>query len=198
MNAPRFDISNLVARAKKGEVRGRELQGIAHILSNGTGGSDTYRLLYVIVRSGARKYEGLVSDYLYYREDPMVARLALQALCVFWGLGHKYLNVMEDFLRGVDWDYLGDVQGVAITAAGEYLRDHNSYPLLAELFRLAQDGDDSVRQRIAIEALARAVGETMEASLQTGSSSGDRECWMADVLARCALRIANEIRSTDI
>ena len=112
------------------------------MLSSGQGGSDTSQLLYVLARSGARSYEDLVASFVECREDPMVARLALQTLCTFWGLTGRYRDTVARFLKGVEWDYLGDVRQVAITAAGEFLAENQDCDFLDQLLRLS----DSVNE----------------------------------------------------
>jgi hypothetical protein len=96
---------------------------VASLLARDAPRSDLYRLLYVLARSKATQYEPLVAGFLGHREDPDVARLALQTLCTFWGLTERYKGQVHAFLEGVEWDYFGDVRQVAMAAAGEYLRD---------------------------------------------------------------------------
>jgi hypothetical protein len=129
-------------------------------------GVATYKLLYVLSRSRAVRHEQVVASFLDYANDPMVVRLALQTLCTFWGETARYLNDVCRFAAGVEWDYFGDVRQVALSAAGEYLRIQQN----CELFRIVYDacinssiGD--VEERVALEALARALGRPLADSL---------------------------------
>src|SRR5271165_3201941 len=99
-------LGDLIRRSKEGAVPALELRKVAGILAAGPGGNDTYQLLYVLVRSGAREYEDLVAGLLGYQDDPMVARLALQALRTVWGLAGRYDDTLARFLQGVDRDRL--------------------------------------------------------------------------------------------
>jgi hypothetical protein len=163
-------IGDLVRRSKEGAVTPAELAEVAALLAAGVGGEDTYQMLYVIARSGATSYEPLVASFLDHRDDPMVARLALQTLTSFWNLADRYAGELKRFLDGVDWDEDGDVRDVAISATGAYLATTEDCELLAELLRLgAAENTDKVQRRIAVEALAEALGGAVGAPVDTSS-----------------------------
>jgi hypothetical protein len=179
------DIQDLVLCSKEGAVSTAELHETADILAADRGGADTYSLLYVLGRSQARTYEGLVAGSLEYRIDPMVARLALQILCRFWGLTDKYHEKVLTFLKGVDWDCDGDVRQIAISATGEFLTANRDCVLLDQLLRLGGPAnDDEIERRIAIEAIARAVGVPLKEALNPDLSSVAWEAW-ADRIREC-------------
>lgn len=77
---------DLIQRPKEEAVPALKLRKVAGILATGPGGNDTHQLLYELVRSRAREYEDLVAGLPGDRDDPIVARLALQALRTVWGL----------------------------------------------------------------------------------------------------------------
>ncbi len=162
----RFDVSSLVARAKEGRVAKAEIAEVARRLAAGAEGEDTYSLLYVVGRSFAVEHEGLVAGFLESRDEPTLARLAVQVLCTQWRLTERYVDQLQRFLDGVDWDCLDDVRPVAVTAAGEFLREHAHRGLLERLVHLCGPaGLDPLQRRIAREALARALGDPAPADV---------------------------------
>lgn len=161
---------DLVRRSKEGTVTPAELAEVAALLSAGAGGQDTYDLLYVIGRSGVTSHEPLVASFLDYQDDPMVARVALQTLTSFWNLTSRYTAELERFLDGVEWDDFGDVRGIAISATGAYLAGTEDCGLLARLLRLAgPDNPGKVERKIAVEALAEALGDPLTGSIDAGA-----------------------------
>lgn len=187
----RLDPDDLVTRAKEGRVASAEVAEVVKILTARRGGADTYDLLYVIGRSGVVSEEALVAGFLEYREDPMVARLALQTLCTFWGQTQRYLGEVERFLDGVEWDVMGDVREVAISAAGDHLGEHRHCGLLTRLLALADPASASaVERRIAVEALAHAVGEPLVSAINADKGNVTWEQWAEEVTARAQQRLA--------
>lgn len=113
-----MNVDDLVARSKQGHVTESEIEAVARLLSSRRDHERAYSLLYVLARSFATEHEELVAGFLDHRDDPTLARLALQTLCSSWELGEKYADEMRRFIDGVPWDHLGDVRPVAISAAG--------------------------------------------------------------------------------
>ncbi|PSL51424.1 hypothetical protein B0I31_12153 [Saccharothrix carnea] len=186
----RTDLDELVNRAKEGRVDKREVAELARELASTEDESRAYRLLYVIGRSSATEHEELVSGFLR-GDDAELAKLALQILCTHWGLTESYLDSVRTFLDGVPWDPSGDTRLIATSAAGEHLRDHTDTGLLARLIELAQpDDDDPVQRRVALEALARALGDPEAETLRAGDDN--REDWATRVLTRAEDRLATE------
>ncbi|GGP49433.1 hypothetical protein [Saccharothrix coeruleofusca] len=137
----------------------REVDAVARMLPDERG-QRAYDWLYVIARASATQYEQLVASYLDHEEDPMLARLALQTLCTFWGFADRYTDQLERFLGEVEWDHLGDVRLIAISASGEYLRENVHSGLLRRLLELADhNGDSTMQPRFALEAVARALDD---------------------------------------
>lgn len=190
----KLDVPNLVSRAKAGTITDRELSTVADRLADNPE-SDVYELLYVLTRSGVRSYEGIVARFLDYRSDPMVARLALQSLCTFWGLTERYIDTVREFLRGVDWDVFGEVRQVAITAAGEFLSEHRRDDLLRELLRLSGvENSDTIERRIAVEALARSLGEPLAETINADKGSIDWDTWAQAIRERGYRRAVSDDR----
>ena len=185
---PELDSGDLASRSKEGKVTAGELRQAADILADGRGGAETYRLLYVLGRSRAYQYENLVAAFLDYREDPMVARLALQILCNFWARARQYRDAIARFLDGADWDALGDVRQIAISAAGELLSASRDCGLLARLIRLSDPAhDDELERRIAVEAIARSTGLTRQQIIRRDTGNGrslSREDWARAIRSR--------------
>lgn len=184
-----MDLDELVDRAKQGLVRRSELAEVAAQLRYTEDETRAYRLLYVLARSTATEHEELVASFLS-AGDPELARLALQTLCTFWGRTESYVDFVRAFLAGVSWDS-GDVRQIAISVAGEHLRTHTDTGMLARLLELAyQENHDEVERRVALEALATALGDPVAETLRAGGD--DRAGWTARVLARAEERLAAE------
>jgi hypothetical protein len=170
------DYEELVRRAKGGEISREEVDAVATELQKPDPSASRYTLLYIVGRSFTTSYRDLVEQFLEYRDDPMLARLALQILCHFWGDTAQYKRHVLRFLRRVDFDVENDCRSMAISVAGEYLRENPEPEFLGELIRIYEEPDEpessdeddyqaSVR-RLETElirydaycALARAVG----------------------------------------
>jgi hypothetical protein len=189
----RLDLDDLVRRAKEGTVTSKEIDRVGAILSAGRGGDDTYRLLYVIGESGALSYEQLVASFLEYRKNPFVARLALEILCNFWHLTDRYVDQVERFLKRVEWDHQGDVRQIAITSAGEFLRARRHCELLKGLLALGSPrNEDALERRIAVEAIARALGEPLGETINADKGDTPWETWAQNITTRGAARLAEE------
>ena len=107
----------------------------------------------------AFQYRELVERFLDCEDDPMLARLALQILCGYWGNTAQYLEEVLRFMRGVPWDQEEDVRQIAVSEAGEYLRSNTEPRFLRELISIfeSEDEERSMHEG-AYFALARAVG----------------------------------------
>lgn len=89
----------------------------------------------------------------------MLARLALQILCGYWGKTAQYLEEVLSFMQGVAWDDEEDVRQIAILEAGEYLRSNLEGRFLQELLRIFEDeAEEQSMREGAYFALARAMG----------------------------------------
>ncbi|MCS0605308.1 hypothetical protein NX794_29475 [Streptomyces sp. LP11] len=155
-------VRQLTARAKDGTIPQREVREIAQTLSEGRAGRDLYRLLYAVARAGGPAYESLVAGYLIHPEDPEVSALAVQVLTGHWRVGAKYRKQIIELLGSPDWDLNDDAFIAAVSGAGEILHDAFDAGLLRALLKLAQEGrgeyDDDLVRRLAVEAIARALG----------------------------------------
>jgi hypothetical protein len=152
---------DLLHRAHWGKLSKRELDRIVAELRRPRPSTDRYTLLQIIGESRDKRYRELVEDYLHNSDDVMLAKLALQTLCVTWGETGRYCDVVLQFLRGVDWDVLrgGHVILIAISIAGEYLRNARNSELLEELIDIYEK-EDSVFHDAAFVALGRSLGYT--------------------------------------
>ena len=182
-------LDDLVYRAKVGEVTAEELLLVSAALTDHPE-RDAYKLLYVLGRAGARDQERLVAQFLDAPTDPQVAALALSILCTHWGLGDRYRASLLAFLRGRDWDVLGEARDAAVTAAGEYLRGTVDCEVLEALLAVAENDDDDLGARFAAEALARALGEGHASALPPAGESVER--WTAVVRSRARTRLNAE------
>ncbi|TBL45338.1 hypothetical protein EYA84_00730 [Verrucosispora sp. SN26_14.1] len=183
----RLDLEDLVRRAKVGEVSNREVGRVAEVL-RGPGGSETYRLLYVLLRVGAREHEDLAARYIRYSPDPQVAALALNFLCVHWKLFRRYRSEVVKALNGMEWDSLDELKQAAISATGEYLRSASDQFLLDKIIKLAESYEFDLSGRFAVEALARALGEPRATAVFPRGAEEGRE-WAQSILQRANARL---------
>ncbi|ADB30583.1 hypothetical protein Kfla_1482 [Kribbella flavida DSM 17836] len=183
----------LVERAKEGRLSTADVDAVAERLRRGAVDESTYDLLYVVSRARATRHQELVASFLDCADDPMLARLALQTLCSFWGLSAQYLDFIKRFVAGVDWDHFEDVRQVALSAAGEYLRENTDCELFRGVHGACVDSSSgSVGQRIALEALARALGKPMAESLDGKRLMELKPELLADGSAWLAANCAND------
>jgi hypothetical protein len=130
----------LLERAQTKQLSQAEVDGLAQALL-ARSPSDPYTAIHALGHAGDSRYAAAVEGYLNWRQEPIVARMALQVLCSYWGLHDRYKGTIEYFLEGVDWDLEdgGYVQLAAAAAAGEYLQDHADDNLLRHLIALYRD-----------------------------------------------------------
>lgn len=136
-----------------------EIDAVAMELQELEPEAEPYVLLLTLGRAFATDHRELVESFLVSPEDPMLARAALSVLCDAWDMASEYVTVVAAFIEGVGWDEEGQVRGMALSKAGEYLRDHDDAELLGLLLSAFDDPDeDPVSKQGVYFALARAVG----------------------------------------
>lgn len=130
-------------------------------------GEHSYERIYALGRSWSTRYEGLIAGYLTHQGDDMLVRIASEN------------------------DPMGFVRVVAVSAAGEHLRENVHSGLLAHLLDLAalrhdedQDGIEHV-----VDALSRALGDPCYAA----PIKAARAVWEEEVLRRARERLAAEL-----
>jgi hypothetical protein len=178
----RVDVSGLVDRITR-EGSAEDVAVVVGLLSGEHDAEDTYWLLQALGRAGRVEHEVLVAGFLEYREEPTVAALALRVLCRHWGLADRYADRIREFL------YLDDgvlsPRSVAISLAGEYLRDRRDAAMLERLVELAgEDGVDWIDRKHALTALATALGYPHSARVR--GADGER------ILVEAVARLAGE------
>ncbi|MFF3940382.1 hypothetical protein [Streptomyces phaeofaciens] len=179
-------VRQLVARAKDGTISQREVKEIAKAMSEGQAGRNLYRPLYAVARAGGPSYESLVADYVIYPEDPEVSALAVHVLARQWGVGAKYRKQILELMGSPEWDLDDDAFMAAVMGAGDILHDGFDAELLHALLKLAEEGrgkyNDDLMQRIAIEAIARALGASLAESISPPKGV-TRTTWSQGLLA---------------
>ena len=150
----------LLDRAKWGTVSDAELTRVAERLASTDPGGDPYTLLHILGKAGAMKYRALVESFLQRRDDPMLARLALQILGGFWGETDRYVSTLVEFAQGVAWDTENDVRQIALSLLGGHIRKHGDIAAISVLLRVLDDqAVDTIVRDEAYFALARAMGK---------------------------------------
>ncbi len=153
----RYD--ELLDRAKWGTVSRQEIDEVVRELLDPRRKADRYTLLHILGKGGSPAFRAIVEPFLDWKEDPMLARLALQILCNYWDLTDQYIERVRQFVRGVAWDVDEDVRLAAISVAGEYLRTGSAPEILSDLLRILENSDErAIIREAAYTALARAVG----------------------------------------
>lgn len=153
-----MSANELIAKATEGKLSPQELNDVVQGLVAGR--FDPYDALLIIGRAGAKQHRRLVEHYLLASDDPMLARLAIQVLCRYWGLATEYQDALEQFVRKVDWDEDDDVRLMAIDCAGSLLAERKDRGLLALLLQtFRDDGERQIVREAAYCALALAAGK---------------------------------------
>ncbi|MEU9457117.1 hypothetical protein [Streptomyces sp. NPDC048277] len=108
----------------------------------------------------------------------MVSALAVQVLTGHWRVGAQYRKEIIELLGSPEWGLSDDALMAAVSGAGEFLRDAFDAELLRALLKLAEEGrgeyDDDLMQRLAVEAIARALGAGQAESM--GPPEGRHAC----------------------
>lgn len=92
--------------------------------------------------------------------DPLLARLALEALRGRFGLLREYRSYICEFISGVAWDQNQAVRQMAVMMAGSLLRMMGpDAEVVSSLLRIARDVDEyqTIRED-AVAAMAHALG----------------------------------------
>jgi hypothetical protein len=184
--------AKLLDTATGGQLSEPELGQAIAALKDPSFAGDRYTLIYIIGRALATSQEELVAIYLNCPEDPMLARIALQTLCSFWGKTPRYLAYVRRFMCGVDWDTEDDVRQIAISIAGEYVRKTWDDGLFQELLDIATNEDSFpwIRQ-FAIQALARTMGDEWPDIPRVSMQNDPNDEWHRETLERAFQRFVD-------
>lgn len=191
-----MDLNTLLDKAKWDRLTPAELEWVRRQLAARTDTSDEYTLLHIAGRGLRRPDPALVEPYLERSDDPMLARLALQILCNYWGLSDRYLPQVRRFVDGVEWDD-GSARLAALNIAGRHLQDHTDRALFDKLLEVAQprceDDDMASEAQVAVVALAGALGRPRDElpPATRGFDTGDT--WSAGVRAEALDRLRREL-----
>ncbi|MDR3504422.1 MAG: hypothetical protein P4L79_17790 [Legionella sp.] len=118
--------------------------------------------LFILGISQAKKYRKLLEKFLYYPEDPIISCTVLKSLCRYWDLTTDYLDDLKTFIKGVEWDDIGDVRLMAITMAEEYLKTNFDRELLKLLIRTFESIENIEIQYRVYQAILVAIGKEAE------------------------------------
>ncbi|MEL6447365.1 MAG: hypothetical protein AAFQ62_05385 [Pseudomonadota bacterium] len=154
-------IDELLEMAQRRRLSKAQLDRAAERLTAAAGSNsgDLYEILTVIGLAGDEQYERYVAPLVEYRQDPMIAALALKVLCEYWGLARKYDQELQGFIKGVPWDSDNTVRLAALSIAGEQLRAARNDGLLLLVTRAyGRIQNDPFVRAGAYFALSRAAG----------------------------------------
>ena len=153
-----MSVDDMIRRATAGTISPSEIDTVARSLEKGEG--DEYDRLLILGRANAIEYRPLVEKYLDSPDDPMLARLAVQILCRYWGLASEYSDVLERFIRKVPWDEEEDVRVMAVSCCDVLLAKPDFKHLLEYIYELFQDESEcSILRQAAYCAIAISVGK---------------------------------------
>lgn len=186
------ELGDLLERAKWGSVPASTVAELANALKQGAVPVDQrYSVLHIVARAGGPQYETLISKFLDSESDPMLARLALQALCDWLELTERYRDRLVEFSQWVPWDHSDDVRQMAVSLAGKYLAGVDDQELLEILVATAENpAEMAITRDEAIRALARSLGETPDTHPPATQIQDPDSPWSLDVLGRARLRLA--------
>lgn len=165
------ELSALLERAKDGETfPSATIDAVAETASlEETTRGDRYTALFILGLARARQYRSLLEHYLDAEatDEPMLARTAILGLARYWNEPERYLDYVVGAVDGYEWDDLEDVRIVAISIAGDYLKDHDNPELLRKVIDIARTEPRGEGTRpAALTALARSMGLTWPEIIQ--------------------------------
>ena len=182
----RSSLDQLLEQAKWGNPVDGELDALAAALDTGriSDSSNVYTAVHILGRSARPRHEALVAGYLDGGSGPMVARVALQALCSWFDVAFRYRADLIRFVRWEPWDEADDVRSMALSKSGEFLRSNLDIELFAVLLAVARDDAELKITRLgALRALGRALGEDW-GQLPAATATRIDESWAREVIQR--------------
>jgi hypothetical protein len=174
------DYDDLVNRSKTGEVTPAELAMLKAELAAEPMGPNRHAILYVLGRSFDASRKGVgrtLPDLSTGSDDDLVCATDPGQL---WGLAGDYRDYVIEFLRGVSWDREdgGYVRQMALSVAGDHLRDNRDPEMLREMLAVADDPRDEFGEwdelmfGIVVQELGSALGyESRDLMAPSGGSS---------------------------
>ncbi|HUD01899.1 MAG TPA: hypothetical protein VMR37_06195 [Rhabdochlamydiaceae bacterium] len=157
------NLDELLEEAKWGKLTEKEIASVAEKIkaAGPDEDSDLYTLIHILGRAEATQYKKLVEKFLYYPTSPIISSIALKTLCNYWGSAHEYLDKIKSFIKGVEWDPDNDVRLIALSCAGQYLKESQDKELLQLLLSTYEnEEEDELCREAAYEAIALAMGQT--------------------------------------
>jgi hypothetical protein len=138
----------------------------------------------------------LVEKYLDYDSDAdsLIASMALKVLCEYWNMAEAYIDVLLKVVnvKPEESERMSYALHMAMSIAGEFLRDHDSASLLEALLRRVEDtAFDDLTREIAYSSLLRAGGRSWRDITSTedaGARSAETE---HDVIEAAKQQLAN-------
>ena len=182
-------LDELLDEVKWGQADDADLDAVAGALEKGEiAGDRVYTAVHILGRAARSRHEAQVAKYLDGSHGPMVARVALSTLCGSFGAAAKYRLDLLRFIRWEPWDEADDVRLVALSRAGEHLRNDADHELFETVLAVAEDDAELPLARLAaLSALGRALGDGWDDLPTATASSFDRE-WAHTVVARARRR----------
>ncbi len=161
------NLTDLLQKVQAGKLESDELAYVVKRIKASKPGDDQdlYTLIDILGKAQAKEYRSLVESFLDYPSDPQIPKIALETLCLSWGLIKEYIPTLKHIIRSLkDYDFSRKdepVRLVALKCAGEFLRDYPE-PELLELLLSIQDRrnrEQEIIQYGAYAAIIRAIGK---------------------------------------
>jgi len=144
-----MNYSELLRKANDSKLLPSEAALVLSALHRREG--DLYSLLLILGRRGDPRDAPSIEPFLESHDDPMLARLAIQILCVYYDMAPRYVAELERFCRHVAWDIDNDARLMAISCAWR-ANDKGLLRLLLDTF------EDASEDRLVREAAYRSLG----------------------------------------
>ncbi|CAM0117305.1 hypothetical protein [Rhabdochlamydiaceae symbiont of Dictyostelium giganteum] len=173
MSEKKYNMTHLIDKATWDELTKDEIAYVTNKFESKEQlpVNELSNLIYILGRIGAVKYRKKIEKYLYGPHPEDLCVIALRVLCNYWKYSTAYIEEIKMFIRGVEWDPVDEIRLIAISVAGESIRNNMNRELLKLLLDVFEnlginpdlnEKRDYARafiQSCAYYAIARAMGK---------------------------------------
>jgi hypothetical protein len=147
------------AKTGRGGLTDGELDWLVQELQQSTDPGEQASIIKTLAIVGKLAHKPLIESFLA-GPEPDPAHMALFVLCRYWDLTADYIDVIADFIRGIEWDTdWGECRLWATSIAQDYLLGTLEPKLVDALLHVAEDAqlDEETRSN-AYQALQTIFG----------------------------------------